>query len=79
MKNLIITLLATSTIALNAWDDHPDSVNNTDAAFNNAQEQTGAGNQGNGSYYSDPASKDTNSSGKSYDEKWWFGIPDRDK
>lgn len=78
MKILIITLLSISTIVLNAWDDHPDSVNSTDRAFNNAQDQTGAINQGNDIYQSDPDTRDSASNGKMCDDKWWFGIPDRD-
>jgi hypothetical protein len=74
LKMCVMGLAACSL--LSAWEDHPDVDMGGDRAFNEAQQETGAGDQGNDSYHKEDSGNDSSSSAAADS---FFGIPDRDK
>ncbi len=80
-----LAVLSMLTIyGLNAWEDHPDTQDHrdTDRIFRDAQEATGAGDQGKDSYHHDRDSRGYESFGNDRtdsDRGTVLDRPDRDK
>jgi hypothetical protein len=76
---ICIAALCCFLASLNAWEDHPDrdTAHESDQCFRDAQEQTGAGDQGSGTYSTDRDSCYDRSEG-SFPSPGTHTSPDRD-